>query len=91
MSDAQIIHNSETSLKVRHRADDKTTELQFVWYGEQLAIYISIEQEHAKRTTYASSKFCCGPDIAGMIANAAANRAEQRSRQNNEITEHSHE
>jgi hypothetical protein len=91
MSDAKIIHNSETSLKVRHSADDKTTELQIVRYGEQLKIYISIETQYPKRTTYASSTFCCGPDIANMIANAATNRAEQRSRQNNETMEHSHD
>jgi hypothetical protein len=78
MSDAKyakIIFNSKANLKVQYRNDDKIREdpvklttLHITWRGEQLDIYISIETEYPKRTTYTDSTFCCGPDIARMIA-----------------------
>jgi hypothetical protein len=75
MSDAQIIWNSKANLKVQHRNDEKTTTLHITQYGEQLAIYVSIETEYPKRTTYTGSTFRCGPDMANMIAKACTMEA----------------
>jgi hypothetical protein len=82
MSDAKIIFNSKTNLKVQYRNDDrmredpgKLTTLHITRCGEQLNIYISIETKYPKRTTYTDSTFHCGPKIADMIADVCTGEA----------------
>jgi hypothetical protein len=74
--DVQVTKRKETdlvpALVLRQRAYDQTTTLKIIRHGEWLEIQIGIEKEYQTRTTYVSSAFRCGPDIADMIAEACA-------------------
>ena len=86
----KILQRDTGVLVMRQHRHDQMTTLTIIRRGEELEIHTSIEKEHSKRKTYMSSSFCCGPDIAAIIAEACTKGVFVPNRAVTEHTEVTH-